>query len=209
MLSLFAKQDGDKYCEDLLNAASKGSFPKGFKFDSRNLSFKLKGKPISIDLLPIPEKQPYEIYSYLKHFITQHSGLMSMKENEIIDSSRYQLAEPIYWSDTHSPKQQIMYLRIFCTEKGREFKFPDEYTDSMFQNIVTDIFTKTLESGDIEMMNSKIVNIRGIYIDQSGYRIEKLPNFTKVKKIEPQLPKDRHYFFSCSKNLSQCEKKNR
>jgi len=68
-LSGIARTNGDKYWEDLFIDCAKNNFPRDFRFDRRNLQFKVKNKSLSINLFPIPDISLEEKYVMVKQFI--------------------------------------------------------------------------------------------------------------------------------------------
>ena len=214
-LSNVARLNDDQYWEDVFLSAAKNNFPRGFRFDGKTLFYKIKNKALSLDMFPINDVPIENKYLPTKQFISVNSGLVSTKDATLMQDALPPISAPneITWKDVKSPQLQIMYLHVFCYDKGKEFNFTEDMIECMFQSIISTVFTKDIGSMDIKMHSGKISSIDDIYVDQNGYEIRRQPTIkresTKTNDILSttyfQIPKT--HTFACSKSLSTCEKK--
>ena len=109
-----------------------------------------------------------EKYELSKQFISQHSGFMSMKETNLISKEVpiIQEVKEVSWSSLTSPKNQIMFLEVYCHLKAKEFNFSSELTKSLIESVIYSVFVKDITSNDIEMKNGVISNISAVFINR-------------------------------------------
>jgi len=218
--SNIARNNDDKYWEDFFMSAAKNIFPRNFRFDGKNIQFKIKNKAVLCNLFPIPDVSIEEKYKIAKEFIFVNSGLISVKDAKLfqksLDSSSKQKSlenKEITWSSFTSSKIQIMFLTVFCELKAKEFNFTKEQKESLIQSILCSVFMKDIVANDITIKNGSIYSIKQLFINEKGFTLQKNHVIKRSKsktldttsstsqKIPINVP------FTCSKAISNWEKK--
>jgi len=223
--SNIARNNGDKYWEDLFLCCAKNSFPRDFRFDGKNLQFKLKSKAIFCNVYPIPDISLEEKYAMVKQFISSNSGLISKQDANLLQDSvrvipggsdpigKNKIVKEITWSSFTSVRVQIMFLQVFCELKAKEFNFNSEQKQALLQSILCSVFMKDITASDIEIRNGVVVNIRQLYINENGYWIAKniAVKKEKIKNVETTSTGNHkignNIVLLCSKSIANWEKK--
>jgi len=216
-LECAAKLD-DRYWEDLLMSMAKGTFPKGFKFDGKNVIYKIKSKFVTFNLSPEVEIPIDLLFSQFKSFISTYSGLMSSKDLEQIDSLQTCNKESCQnveskWGSNISSKLQIILIKVYCTNKIKEYHYNNEIGESLLSEVYFAILNKEITPENIEMKNGCISNINNIIFEASYFRIIKVTQpkkrITRKSSTEnsAKTQKNMVHVFSCSKNIEKSEKK--
>ena len=134
-LSGIARTNGDKYWEDLFIDCAKNNFPRDFRFDRRNLQFKVKNKSLSINLFPIPDISLEEKYVMVKQFIMDHSALISMKESNLLQNSFGTHSNMNSPSINNSHLGKIPKNHSFSSESSFSFENTAPRKDLIWSNI--------------------------------------------------------------------------
>ena len=153
----------DKYWYTFFNNASTGILPKSFKYDGKNLIFKLKNKT---DLCDLSEKN----YEKCKQFIVDNFEIISDKL-QIIEEIQETEIEECTWS-SFTPRIQIMYLTVFARLKGKEFKFSEEKINNLKQSLIFNCFLKNFGNSEVELKKGEISEIHSLLINKNGYKIK-------------------------------------
>jgi hypothetical protein len=204
--SNMAKIENDKFWEDLFMSAAKNNFPKNFRLENSHiLQYKFKNKVQIVDLgSPSSESQEIqEKYMTVKQFISNHSGLMSNKDQE---EFLFDVTPKVTWSNIISPKNKILFLKVFCFNMKKQFSLSEEQSHRLFELLVSYLIIKEIVDTDIIMENGIIVAIRDVYFSPGQFTITRFPTISKKKNksVEPKSP---CYTFGCSKQITAWEKK--
>jgi len=157
----------EKIWIDFFLNARKGIFPKNFKFDGKNLLFKLKNKQSSIDLSSIDKSEKYEL---CKKFIIDNCEILSDKFKIVEDIVEENIKENIWSSFT--PRLQKMYITVFAETKGKEYFFTKEKIECLKQSIIVSCFTKQIGNSQIEMKNGEIFSISSLVMNKNSYLLK-------------------------------------
>lgn len=184
-IASYARMIGDdKKWVDFFTSCSKNKFELGFKFDGkRYLTFKIKSKIQTFDLLPGEHIPAQHIYDSLKQFIVLYSGYGSDKgtnDNGFGEFANTEKKELI-WTNIKSPQIQILIIGVFANEAGKHYGYSNEKIEALSSSLFSCIFTGKLNSDDIHMENGKITSINDLYINEEGFFINRTVSQGKVK----------------------------
>lgn len=207
IFSQFAKTKSETYWEDLFNNASRGVFPKGYKFlDGRHLSISVKGTIQRCDTYFTDYNYLNIYYESCKEFITKYSGITSNEDTTIFFKLPPTEKEVKGWSGKIPPATQVVMVTVFVDDAAANFHFTEEKKEELLSNLIAKIYTGDLSGNEIKCNEFMVTSIDGLYLYEGGFSIETKP----IKQINKQKKKTtttqeeeqpEQHVFKCSKNL--------
>jgi hypothetical protein len=207
IFSQFAKSKGETYWEDLFNNASRGVFPKGYKFlDGRHLSISIKGSIQRCDTYFTDYSQLNIFYETCKEFITKYSGVTSNEDNNIFFRLPSNQKEVKSWSGKIPPATQVVMVTVFVNDVASNFHFTEDKKEELLSNLIAKIYIGDLSGNEIKCNEFMITSIDGLYLFEGGFSIATKPikQINKQKKKTTTTQEDEEiekHVFKCSKNL--------
>jgi hypothetical protein len=169
--SQLAILEKDTYWTDFFISSSRNKFPRNFSFQNHQLHYKVKNKSDIFDLNFSEDKKIEEFYVQLKDFISNKSGLISIRDNKTnnIQEDSLKEREPDTFSRINSLKLQMIFIRLFCKEKSLQYNLSETKKKALCNSIICALISKTIIPTNIEMSSGTISKIHGLNFQENDY----------------------------------------
>jgi hypothetical protein len=157
------KNQTDPYWISFFDECAIGKLPRGFKYISNVLYYRIKSKTLEI-LIP---DEPLEAEILIKKFIFEHAGIISptdLNEKRAVEEfkANNNMSENTLWSSIKNEKEQSIMISSFVERVAECFKLNTENCQNLTQIIKLSIYSGFLGNENIILENGSISEIIGL-----------------------------------------------
>lgn len=165
----YANKKLEKYWFDLFTNASRGNFPRGYKFlDNRHLSIKVGNSLKKYDVTCADTNNVDMYYENLKNFMETTSAGSCRTDDSYNPIPLPNQENDTHWSGSIPPNIQIFMIKVFCNRMKEQYNLSTLKTKELVEALTTKIFTGEITGTEIQRCNYNIVAVQGLLFDGKG-----------------------------------------
>lgn len=182
----------DPYWYSFFEDAAIGKLPRNVKFISNILSFRNKNKLQEVIIPDDIEEAKVAIKLFLFDYanIISPDDLRERKEIEEHRLSQINCSEINSWNQIKNEKQQSILISIFSEKIGLYYKLNLEERKTLIQRIKIGILSGYLNSGNIDVVDSQIIQIHGLEFNPQNREFVINTDICKVVKPVKKIYND-------------------
>lgn len=176
----------DSFWKSLFDEAAIGKFPRNFKYQNGVLNYKIRSKTVEQE---INEENIEEAMEITKKFLLEHAGIQSPEDRrrkKIEEEKRIAemlMNENVIWNQIRSEKQRMIMISLFVEGVGKKYNMSVEERKGLVQNIRIGMLAGYFNANNIEIVGTKIVDIKGLEYNQETREFEINKDICKLSKV--------------------------
>ena len=157
----------DKYWMSIFEDLAYNKTPLGSYIKNNALYIRGTKSSVLIDLDDV-EKTYDNVYGLLSHELHLMSPLHRL---ELLDTHHQKIYWAV-WKDVRGKNNQDLLIELFTVDMMKKYKLTLTQSKILQSNIHTGILFKSIEKGNITMLNGRIFEIDGIYFDVGNVKYD-------------------------------------
>jgi hypothetical protein len=183
------KYTSDSFWENIFEDLSYGKTPYGTYISKNFLCCNYKKKEFSYKI--DKKKDPELLYKEIYTLLTDKLGLLSNKEQikrkKIFNDIEKNIKESRKsWNNIRKKNIKELLIELFVSDMKNKYSLTLKQSRKLLSIIFIGMVFKVITSKDIEYVDGKIINIKGIKFDKKKIIIEK-KLYTLEKDIKPEI----------------------
>jgi hypothetical protein len=176
----------DSFWKSLFDEAATGKFPRNFKYQNSILNYKIRSKTVEQG---IDEENIEEAMGITKKFLLEHAGIQSPEDRrrkKLEEEKRIAemlMNENVIWNQIRSEKQRMIMISLFVEGLGKKYNMSVEERKGLVQNIRIGMLAGYFNANNIEIIGTKIIDIKGLEYNEETKEFEINKDICKLSKV--------------------------
>lgn len=201
----------DSFWKSLFDEAATGKFPRNFKYQNSTLNYKIRSKNVEQE---VNEENIEETIKITKKFLLEYVGIQSPEDRrrkKLDEEKRIAemlMNENVIWNQIRSEKQRMIMISLFVETVGKKYNMSVEERKGLVQNIRIGMLAGYFNASNIEIIGTRIVDIKGLEYNEETKEFEINKELCKLSKISKKYNYDvNEYTFSIGEDetLENCD----